>query len=48
MKVYLSKELGITQPGSTPSVFLVEKVAPLISSDTQIYADMKQDIFGAE
>lgn len=47
MKVYLSRELGITQPGSTPSAFLVEKVAPIITADMQTYVDIERDIFGA-
>lgn len=47
MKVYLSRELGITQPGSTPSAFLAEKVAPIITANMQTYRDLERDIFGA-
>ena len=43
----LKRELELTGRGSTTNEFLASTVAPLITADTAVYAQLRQDLFGA-
>ncbi len=49
VKIYEAAEdqLGIPHPGESCATFLIEHLAPLITPDTDIYKELKTDIFGA-
>ncbi len=41
------QELPLTAPGETKEAFMIDVLAPLVTSDTETYAQFKRDIFGA-
>ena len=44
--VACTKILGLASPGNTPKTFMRDTLAPLVTPDTQVYKDLKRDIFG--
>ena len=40
------KILNLTRPGNSPDAFMRFELAPLITSDTETYLNMRRDIFG--
>ena len=38
--------LGLTSPGNETKTFMRDTLAPLVTPDTQVYKEMKRDIFG--
>ena len=47
-KIYveLKRVLKLTQCGNSTEAFLSDTIAPLVTSDTKIYAELKNEIFG--
>ena len=41
------QELPLTAPGETKEAFMIDVLTPLVTSDTETYAQLKRDIFGA-
>ena len=40
------KILNLTRAGNSPDAFMRFELAPLITSDTETYVNMRRDIFG--
>lgn len=43
---YLKQILSLAKCGNTKDAFLRDTMAPLITSETQIYKDLEKEIFG--
>lgn len=44
--VQIKRLLGLTQCGNTKEAFCVDTLAPLITSDTAVYGELKRDVMG--
>jgi predicted ATPase len=48
-EVYIAckRQLGLTKSGNTTKMFMIQMLAPLVTSQTETFKQLRQDIFGA-